>query len=196
MRPIVDFIVKPVGGRYSNSVNVGDKSLILNTGVFNHSYINCRALVVTVPTYNPTGILEGDELVIHHNVFRRWHDMHGLERNSRGFLNDGEFLVGLDQVFMYGQPSNWTVMPGFTFLKPIHSTDLFFEDTEAPLIGVVKHSDGTFDKEELVGFSPGDEFEFVIDGERLYRVINRFINIKYEYKGNEKEYNPSWAHSC
>ena len=39
------------------------------------------------------------------------------------------------------------------------------------------------------------KYEFVIDGERLYRVMNHFITIKYEYQGNEKEYNPSWTQS-
>ena len=62
-------------------------------------------------------------------------------------------------------------------------------------MGVVKYSDGTFDKEELVGFTPSSEYEFVINGERLYRVMNKFITIKYEYQGNEEEYNPSWAQS-
>ena len=50
-----------------------------------------------------------------------------------------------------------------------------------------------YNKEELVGFTPNSEYEFVINGERLYRVMNKFITIKYEYQGNEKEYNPSWA---
>jgi len=27
----------------------------------------------------------------------------------------------------------------------------------------------------------------------LYRVMDRFINVEYEYKGDEEEYNPSWA---
>ena len=62
-------------------------------------------------------------------------------------------------------------------------------------MGIIKYSDGKFNKEELVGFKPGSEFEFVIDEQRLYRVLNKFITIKYEYKGNEKEYNPSWSQS-
>ena len=48
---------------------------------------------------------------------------------------------------------------------------------------------------DLVGFLPNSEYEFVIDGERLYRVMTNFISIKYEYQGNEEEYNPSWASS-
>ena len=47
----------------------------------------------------------------------------------------------------------------------------------------------------LVGFKPNSKFEFVIDGKRLYRVMSNFITIKYEYQGDEEEYNPSWADS-
>jgi hypothetical protein len=32
-----------------------------------------------------------------------------------------------------------------------------------------------------------------VDDERLYRVRSRSLTIKYEYQGDEKEYNPSWA---
>jgi co-chaperonin GroES (HSP10) len=46
---------------------------------------------------------------------------------------------------------------------------------------------------DLVGFTPYSEYEFIIDGERLYRVLTNQISIKYEYQGNEKEYNPSWT---
>ena len=48
---------------------------------------------------------------------------------------------------------------------------------------------------DLIGYKPKTECEFVIDGERLYRVLSNFITIKYEYQGDEEEYNPSWAES-
>jgi hypothetical protein len=59
----------------------------------------------------------------------------------------------------------------------------------------VKYTDGTHSEGDLVGFTPVSKYEFVIGGKRLYRVMNQFITIKYEYKGNEEEYNPSWAYS-
>ena len=49
------------------------------------------------------------------------------------------------------------------------------------------------ENESLVGFKPNSEYEFVIEGQRLYRVPTNSITIKYEYQGNEEEYNPSWA---
>ena len=63
---------------------------------------------------------------------------------------------------------------------------MFLED-EQPLMGIIKYSDGTFKKNDLIGFTPNSKYEFIIDGERLYRVLNKFITIKYEYQGNEEE---------
>ena len=86
-------------------------------------------------------------------------------------------------------------MPGYSFIKPLKAVDKFNVETERPLIGIIKYSDGTYNKEELVGFRPNSEYEFIIEGQRLYRVLNNFITIKYEYQGHEEEHNPSWAHS-
>ena len=62
-------------------------------------------------------------------------------------------------------------------------------------MGIVKYTDGTVKKGDLVGFDPAAEYEFIIDGQRLYRVLSNLITIKYEYQGNEETYNPSWAQS-
>ena len=80
--------------------------------------------------------------------------------------------------------------------KPLKSKNNLNNEVEVPLMGIVKYSDGAFLPTQLVGFRPSSEYEFVVDGERLYRVMNNFITIEYEYKGDEEEYNPSWATSC
>ena len=195
MRPVSDFIIKPKGSRYNNSTKVGDTNLILNTEVFNHQYINRVGIIQSTPIYNPIGLVEDSEVIVHHNVFRRWHDVKGREKNSRSFLSEDEYLVPQDQIFMYKTDGNWNAMPGYTFVKPIKSQDKYSITMEKPLVGVVKYSDGCFLPTQLVGFRPSSEFEFVVDGERLYRVMNNFITIEYEYQGDEEEYNPSWAES-
>ena len=195
MRPVSDFIIKPSGERYNNSAKVGDIDLILNTEVFNHQYVNKVGIIQKTPLYNPLGLREGDEVIIHHNVFRRWHDVKGCEKNSRSFLNEDEYLVSEDQIFMYKNGSDWSAIPGYTFVKPIKSRDKYSLTAERPLVGIVKYSDGSFLPTQLVGFRPSSEFEFVVDGERLYRVMNNFITIEYEYQGDEEVYNPSWAES-
>jgi len=195
MRAYKDYIVSPIGERYNNTKKVDDKELILNTEMFNHQYVNRNAKIIATPLLFSSPINVGDEVIIHHNVFRRWLNVKGIEKNSRSYIGDNKYIISEDQIFLY----NGKAMPGYSFVKPIKSTNAYHYnldlDIEKPLVGIIKYSDGTYNKEELVGFTPGSEYEFVVNGERLYRVMNKFITIKYEYQGNEEEYNPSWAQS-
>ena len=195
MKPLYDYVIKPLGNRYNNSIEVeGGKSLILNTEIFNHGYINRKAIIISTPIDNVHNLQEGQEIIVHHNVFRRWSNVKGIEKNSRGFLKEDEYLVNPDQIYMY-KALDWKCINGYTFVKPLKNKDKFSVEVERPLVGIVKYSDGTFLPTQLVGFRPSSEFEFTIDGERLYRVMNNFITIEYEYQGDEEEYNPSWAES-
>ena len=194
MRAYKEFIISPIGKRYNNSKKVGDKDLILNTEIFNHQYVNRLAKVIATPLLFSLPINVGDEVIVHHNIFRRWNDVKGRERNSRSYWKEDKYLITEDQIFLYKQ-KEYKAMPGFSFIKPLKAVNNFNTEEERPLVGVIKYSDGTFNKQELVGFRPGSEYEFVIENERLYRVLNKFITIKYEYQGNEEEYNPSWAQS-
>ena len=195
MRAYKDFIVSPIGERYNNSTKVDDKELILNTEVFNHQYTNREAVVVSTPLVGNTSIKTGDTVVVHHNVFRRWHNQYGEEKNSKSYFNEQNYFVNKDQIFLYKQKNKWIAPKGYCFIKPLKSIDDFNTEKEKPLQGIVKYSDGTVNVGDLVGVKPNSKYEFIIDGERLYRVLSNFITIKYEYQGNEEEYNPSWAKS-
>ena len=191
MNAYKDFIVSPIGERYNNVKRVNDKELILNTEVFNHQYINRKAKVIATPLLFQSPVNVGDEVIVHHNIFRRWHDVKGVERNSRSYWKENKYIISEDQIYLYDNKA----MPGYSFVQPIKSNNKLTNDTEQPLGGIIKYTDGAFDINTLVGFTPNSEYEFVIEGKRLYRVLNKFITIKYEYKGNEEEYNPSWAKS-
>ena len=192
MKAYKDFIISPIGNRYNNSKDVGDKELVLNTEIFNHQYINRLAKVIATPLLFSSPINVGDEVIVHHNIFRRWHDVKGRERNSSSYWKENKYIISGDQIYLYKR-KDWIATPEYSFVKPLVSIDKYKNETERPLIGVIKYTDGVFKKGDLVGFTPNSEYEFIIDGERLYRVMNKFITIKYEYQGNEKEYNPSWA---
>jgi len=194
MKAYKEFIVSPIGERYNNSKEVDGKELVLNTEIFNHQFINRLALVLEAPILFDTPIKKGDEIIVHHNVFRRWHDVKGREKNSRSYWKEDKYLISPDQIFLY-KKKDWMAMPGYSFVQPIKSNDKITNDTEEPLVGIIKYSDGSFNKGDLVGFTPNSEYEFIIENKRLYRVLNKFITIKYEYQGNEEEYNPSWAQS-
>jgi len=194
MKAYKEFIVSPIGERYNNSTKFDDNELILNTEVYNHQYVNRLAKVIATPLLFSSPIKVGDEVIVHHNIFRRWHDIKGNEKNSRSYLDDNKYLISKDQLYLY-KNKNWIAMSGYSFVKPLKATDKFNVESEKPLTGVVKYSDGTFKEGELIGYCPKMQCEDFIEGERLYRVLNKFITIKYEYQGNEEEYNPSWAQS-
>jgi hypothetical protein len=193
MKSVYNFVVKPKGGRYNNSKKVGDKDLILNTEIFNHQYINRQATIISTPIIGSTDIQVGDDVIVHHNVFRRWHNQHGEEKNSRSYFNEDTYIISQDQIFLYKTFWQWKTIPGFCWVKPIKNFNKFDIDQEQPLMGIIEYADKGFNKGDLVGFTPNSEYEFVINGQKLYRVLSKFITIKYEYQGNEETYNPSWA---
>ena len=203
MQALFDYIIKPVGGRYNNSVDVDGKELLVNTEIYNHQYINREAEVLAVPKNSKSQIKVGDIVIVHHNVFRRWHNIRGEEKNSRSYFEEDKYFVTEDQIYAYKRPSAWSrfkeskwkALDGYCFVKPIKSIDQFDEKKERPLIGIVKHTDGSVNIGDLIGFTPWSEFEFIIDGQRLYRILSKEITIKYEYQGDEEEYNPSWTQS-
>ena len=194
MNAYKDFIISPIGGRYNNTRKIDDKELILNTEIYNHQYVNRLAKIIATPLLFQSPINVGDEVIVNHNVFRRWHDVKGRERNSRSYWKDDKYLISGEQIYLYKR-KDWIAMPGFSFIKPIESNDKFSFNKEKETVGIVKYSDGSYEKNALIGFRPGINCEDIINGERLYRVMNKFITIKYEYHGDEKEYNPSWAQS-
>tara|TARA_R100000697_G_scaffold70367_1_gene82868 strand:+ start:509 stop:1099 length:591 start_codon:yes stop_codon:yes gene_type:complete len=195
MKSVYNFVVKPKGKRYNNTKKVGDSELIINTEIFNHQYVNREAVVISTPIVGDTDIEAGDTVIVHHNVFRRWHNVKGIEKNSRSYFDENTYFINNDQIFLYKRNKDWIAPKGYCFVKPLKAVDKFNIDQEKPLQGVVKYSDGTVNINELVGFTPNSEYEFIVDDERLYRVLSKFITIKYEYQGDEEEYNPSWAQS-
>ena len=195
MKSVYNFVVTPKGERYNNKKKVGDSELILNTEIYNHQFVNRIAKVISIPIIGSTDIKPGDIVVVHHNVFRRWNNVKGVEKNSRAYFNEHTYFISHDQIFLYKRGDKWNPPKGYCFVKPLKAIDQFNIESEKPLQGIVKYSDGTVKVNDLVGFRPSSEYEFVIDGERLYRVLSNFITIKYEYQGNEEAYNPSWTQS-
>ena len=195
MKSVYNFVVKPKGERYNNTKELDGGELILNTEIFNHQYVNREAIVISKPIVGNTDIKAGDTVIVHHNVFRRWHNVKGIEKNSRSYFDESTYMISSDQIFLYKRDDKWIAPKGYCFVIPLKATDQFNTKSEKPLQGIVKYSDGTVEVNELVGFRPSSEYEFIIDGERLYRVLSNFITIKYEYQGDEEEYNPSWAQS-
>ena len=196
MKSVYNFVVTPKGQRYNNNKDIDDKELILNTEICNHQFVNREAIVISVPMIgDDLGIKPGDTVITHFNVFRRWLDIRGKEKNSRSYFDENTYFITKDQIFLYKRNNQWQAPKGYCFVQPIKETDKFSVETEKPLIGVVKYSDNTVNVNDVIGFKPKTECEFIIDNVKLYRILSNFITIKYEHQENEEAYNPSWAQS-
>ena len=86
------------------------------------------------------------------------------------------------------------------FIMPIKNKDDWSLELEQKNKGIVKIGNKTLEslginEGDLVGFKSNREFEFIVDKQRLYCMESNDILVKYEFKGDEEEYNPSWAKS-
>ena len=196
MKSVYNFIVKPLHARYDNIRQVDDKQLIINTSIENHSFVSKKAFVVSTPAAFDTDIKCGDEVYVHHNIFRRWYDQKGRERNSALYFKDNLYFCSLDQIYMY----NLKCHLNYCFVSPIKEINTLYNRKEKEYFGILKYSNSSLEAVglkpgALVVFTPNSEFEFIIEGERLYCMKSNDIAITHEYEGNEKENNPSWAKS-
>ena len=200
MKSLYQFIVKPNGERYNNTKKIGDTSLLLNTSIESFRHINKEAIVVSTPAAFNTGINVGDTILIHHNIFRRYYDIKGKEKNGSTYFKDDMYFVNPDQVYGYKKDNDWVMVNNRCFVKPIKETSSYSNEKEQKHIGILKYGNNVLEAlqinpGDLVGFTPSSEWEFIIDDERLYCMKSNDIAIKYERKGHEEEYNPSWAKS-
>ena len=199
MKHLYAYIVEPLNGRYNNKKKIGKTTLLLNTSIEDHKYVNRIGVIVQEPLNKEFDYLKkGDIVVVHHNVFRRFNDVRGNEKNSMSYFMEDKYLCYIDQIFLYKRNDKWYTPPGFCFVKPIKNNDKFSTEKEKPLTGILKYNNKTLKSLEniqdndIVGFTPNSEYEFIIDGERLYRVQLNSISINYGSKTTEVEYNPSW----
>ena len=196
MKSLYQFIIKPYIGRYDNATEVDGKELIVNTGIEDHKFVSKKAVVVSTPAAFDTDIRCGDTVYVHHNIFRRYYDMRGKEKNSSTFFKDELYFCNLDQIYMY----NLKTHLDYCFVKPILNKSNLSVDKEKEYFGILKYSNKSLERVglkpgDLVMFTPNSEFEFIIEGERLYCMKSNDIAVTHEYEGNEKENNPSWAKS-
>ncbi len=182
LRAVNQFIVK--GHRYNNTK--GD--LIVSTSEEDHRFANREGEVVALPVGYDGPIGVGDTLLVHHNVFKFYNDMRGRRQSGRSFLKDDLFLVDFDQFYMYrSSTSAWQTQGRYCFVEPIAPKDstIFKPLTEEPLMGVMRYpndyllSQGVEAGDEVT-FRPESEYEFQVDGKKLYRMFDHQITCKIQ----------------
>ena len=200
MKSLYDFIVKPLGDKYNNTIKIDNKKLIINTKIENWKFVNRLAEVIETPKAFNTPINKGDLLVIHQNVFRTFYDMKGQKKKSRSYFKDDLYFCAIDQIYLYKNKDGYHSFGDRCFIQPIKDKSDLTLDKEQKLAGILKYGNSSLNKlninpGDLVGYTPNGEWEFLVDNRRLYCMKSNDILIKYEHEGNEEEYNPSWSSS-
>ena len=188
MQSLFEYIIS-TENRYNNTIDVEGKELVVNTEVTERDYmfVNRIGKIVKLPLYNNSELKENDEVIVHHNVFRRWIDVEGIQKNSSSFLNENEYLVCDDQIFAYKRNNKWKSLPNFCFVKPLYKKNKWALKTDENLLGILTYSNSKLNQlgvsiGDVVGFTPDSEYEFNIEGEKLYRIFSHHITIKYGTK--------------
>ena len=87
------FIVKAIGGkRYNNTKQIGGVDFVVSASQEDHKFSNREAIVVETPLQYDGPIQQGDTLLVHHNVFKFYHDMYGRQKSGKSFFKDDIFL--------------------------------------------------------------------------------------------------------
>jgi len=186
MRSPFYFIVTPnKGKRYDNTVEWDGNEFVTSTSEEDFRFANRKAIVKELPLGYDGPIKKGDTLLVHHNAFKFYNDMKGNRRSGKSFFKDDLFFIEHDQFFMYHNGTQWNAHDRFCFVKPIEVQDSYIYKplSEEPLMGTMVYPNGYLTskgvkKGDQVVFTPDSEYEFNVDGEKLYRVFDHQITMK------------------
>jgi len=180
------FIVTPLKGkRYDNTKDISGIEFIVSTSEEDHKFSNRYAVVIETPLGYAGPIRPGDTLVVHHNAFKFYNDMKGRRRSGKSFFREDVFLIEDDQFYMYKNDDGWNAYDRYCFVEPMSATESYIKKpfSEEPLMGIMKYPNQyLIDRGVVSGtpicFSPDSEYEFTIDGKKMYRMFDHQIAIK------------------
>lgn len=186
MRSPFYFIVRPhKGTRYSNTVDWDGMDFITSTSEEDVKSSNRQAEVAELPVGYSGPIKIGDTLLVHHNVFKFYNDMGGRRKSGKSFFKDDLFFVDNEQFFMYRNGTQWEAHDRYCFVSPIAAEDCFLYKpfSEEPLMGVMRYPNAYLKENGVVdgtkvSFTPDSEYEFEVDGEKMYRIYDHQITLK------------------
>jgi hypothetical protein len=131
MRSLDCFIVKPLGERYNNDVEVGEKKLITNANIESFRHINKKAVIVEIPKNFKSPIKKGDVVLIHHNIFRRYYGMSGKEKNGSTYFKDDMYFAYPEQIYVYQRNNKWYTNENY-YPKELSRIKTIFDWKEYP----------------------------------------------------------------
>lgn len=127
------------------------------------------------------GVLVGDIIVVHHNVFRSSYDMRGRLKKSNYLIENSLYYVEPDRVYMIMRDGEWKMFGDYAFVEPVkRSTDGYQSNSSMyiEMVGRVSMIDESFDGVsvgDLITFQKDSEYEFRINEQKYYRIPTKNI---------------------
>ena len=180
------FIVSPFNNeKFITEKLVGDKKLIINTSIEDANNVNRIGVVISLPLNYEGNIIVGDKVVVQHNVFRTYFDGQGKTRESDSYIKDNLFQVLPELIFLIFRGDEVISVDNFVFVEPIIEEKKWIGKEEQKHVGIVKYSNAVLEKQGVVvgnkiAFKTDSEYQFVINGQRLYRMRTRNILAKLD----------------
>lgn len=185
MQSPFSFIVKPLNNRrYDNIKSYGNIDFITSTSEEDFKSSNRYAEVIALPINYSGEIKIGDTLLVHHNVFKFYNDMYGRRKSGKSYFKDNLFFVDPDQFFLYKTNNTWKAHNSYCFIKPSKEKKYIIEkfSKEEALFGTIKYINNELlslglNVGDEISYQPHSEYEFSVDGEKLYRMYTRNITL-------------------
>lgn len=184
MQSAINFIVKPKHQLYANTTTVHGIELTTSTSIEDANDVSREAIVIGLPKTYKGDVQIGDEVIVHHNIFRIFYDNKGEAVQSSFYIRENMFFVDQDLVFLRKKDGQYEGIDDNVFIEPIEETDFWHGTREKQHVGIVKYDNkrlndeqGIFIGDKIV-FRRNCEYRFDLQGEKLYRMSNHRILAK------------------
>lgn len=175
------FLIEPLNGeKFISKKKIGNTEIIVNVSIEEAKHVNRYAKILEVPL-EYTGIIQKNDIVIvQHNVFRTYMDLHGNAVESENMISKNRFKVVEDEIYLIIRDGEYIAVDKYCFVEPIIEDVFFLGKQELKQIGIMKHSNlflnnqGVKNNDKVV-FDLDAEYEFLIGNKRLYRMFNNSI---------------------
>lgn len=180
------FVVKPYNDQtYNSTKDIAGVDVVMSSSIEDHLYVNRYAVIQSTPDWYEGDMRKYDIAIVHHNVFRVYYDMQGNKVNSWNYFKDNIYLLDQSQIYMFkhGEDGEWITEDPYCFVSPIDKMD----DKTVLRTGIYEDNFGTveyapkgseFKRGDKVYFGRDMEYEFEIDGRKMYRMRTSDICLK------------------
>lgn len=184
MNPRYGYLIEPLGSEYNNTKKIAGVDLVVNTTIEDASFVNRIGVVIGTPENSEIKV--GDLVVVHHNVFRTYLNMKGNKTKSNEYFRDGMYIVNPERIYLYKRKDDWKAVETYCFVLPVDYTQdsaILRDKKKEDHVGLIEVSNKYLESKGIVkgtkiGFTKNSEYEFNIEGKKLYRMQTRDICLK------------------